>query len=212
MITTNSTTPSYMEIRRQQNRDTLREIQTYFSIHAHLSKDSLYYLKQHWDNDVGFIIIPDRYLKLMLTELYIMRHHPAYKEIKDQIAVNEKRKKSLADTMAIWLAAQPQINTATRGQYNALQVNEVHIQSSVKVYETYMIGESFIYKSNKVLEYEQRKQCQTHCWYCDESWYFNHRKTDEHKEVYWAYMQYLSAALMLPVELIEKIMIYVYPK
>ena len=152
MIATNITTPTSIEKRRQQNRDTLSEIQKYFSIHTHLSKDSFYYLKQHWDNDVGFAIIPDRYLKLMLTELYIMRRHAAYKEIKDQLAVNEKRKKSLADTMAIWLAAQPQINTATRGQHNALHVKEVHIQSNVKVYESYMIGESFIYKSNKVHE------------------------------------------------------------
>ena len=45
---------------RQKNRDTFNEIQTYFSIHAHLVADSFYYLRQHWDDDVGFSITPDR--------------------------------------------------------------------------------------------------------------------------------------------------------
>ena len=196
---------------RQKNRDTFNEIQTYFSIHAHLVKDSYYYLRQHWDNDVGFSIIPDRYLKMMLIELYIMRHHAVYREIKDQLRANEKRKENIADTMAAWLAAQPPISTSNSGQHNHIQVKEVHIQSSVKVYERFMIGESFIYKGNKVHEYEKRKQSQTHCWYCDESCYFNHRKTSEHREAYWAYMQYLSAALALPVELVEQIMMFLYP-
>ena len=123
---------------RQKNRDTFNEIQTYFSIHAHLVKDSYYYLRQHWDNDVGFSIIPDRYLKMMLIELYIMRHHAVYREIKDQLCANEKRKKNIADTMAAWLAAQPPISTSNSGQHNHIQVKEVHIQSSVKVYERFM--------------------------------------------------------------------------
>jgi hypothetical protein len=121
-------------IRRQfaREREAVSTVEIYFSMHAHLAADSFYYLKQHWDNDVGFSIIPDRYLKMMLNELYIMRHHPMYKEIKDQLGVNDRRKESIADTMATWLAAQPRISTSNSGQHNRLQVKEVHISLEAK--------------------------------------------------------------------------------
>ena len=197
---------------RNKNKIKLDVIRSYFASHKHIPSDTLPYLTINWDNDVGFRVIPDYYLSKLLRELYIMRHHPVYKEIKEQINANEKRKIDLQSMMVLWTSKNPPINMIGNSRRSYFNVGEVQILSSHKIYEPFTVSESFLFKNNVVQQYIQYKETQNQCWYCEESSYFGHVQTLEHKEMYLAYIQSLSASLSLPEEIVEQIMHFLYRK
>jgi hypothetical protein len=188
---------------RSKNIAAIQAIVAHFQPHARGIPKSVRNLVRDWDSDVGFRTVPVDLLNRLLQDLYTMRHNPIYKEIKKQIIVHDRRRQYLERTMVLWASKIPQID--------GIEIEEVRVRShGRKIYESFIVAESFCLRGNSLHEYARSKQMQNQCWYCDESSHCGHATTSEHKETYLAYIQSLSTSLSLPEEVVQQIMSYLY--